>query len=1557
MRGRQGTRAHWGISLVVALWSVLIGADRVQGDPGSVWTPSTAFEDRGALDMPRCRPVRYEAYLLDVEGMRAQLGCDTNGRGRSRGVHDAIRIWLPDPDGMMHEFEVEEVSIFEPALAAKWSDCRTFAGQGVDEAWLTVRCEMTPDGFGAQVLGDARAWSIDPWNVGVAGGDARCAVYRHGEARALVMQGWVCETRDEDGEPAIGSRAGTPRVGTQLRTYRLAIAATGEYTTLRGGVAGVQSAITSLVNRLNGMYEIEASISFTLVANNDLLIYTDSVADPYTNSDNSTMLGENQVNVPLVIGNGNFDLGHVFGTANGGIATIGVTCSLINKARGVSASPFSVTDSYTVQTFCHEVGHQLGARHTFNGTNNSCSVANYSASGAYEPGSGSTVMSYSSFCGVDNLAGGNVGELYLNQGSFDLIASRADGSGSCASSVATGNSPPTLNAGAGSTIPSRTPFTLSATGSDVNGDSVTYCWEQRDLGPQQALSAGDTGSGPIIRSRTPTTDPTRTIPRLAELLSNTTAAGEILPTTTRSLHFRVTARDNRVGGGGVTTDDLTLNVVGTAGPFRVSSPNTNVSWTGAQTVTWDVAGTDANGINTASVRILLSTDGGLTFPTTLVASTANDGSEAVVIPDTPTSQARIRVEAIGNIYFDVSDTNFTIPCSAPATVSASDSTFCDRVEVTWSASAGAVSYQVWRATVNNSGSAALIGTSSSTVYQDATGTVSTPYYYFIKTVTSGCVSAFSASDVGTKSPLVGVPTNVTASDGAFCDRVTVSWDPFPGATEYRVQRGAGDSIIGSANLGFFSGTSFNDTTANPGQTYYYFVRATTPCGVSGYAPSETGSRAAAPASVAGVSATGDCDGVVVEWTPGATATSYEIFRDEGGVFGTAVSLGTVATSPIDDETAVAGIAYSYWVVASNTCGVGAVGSPVVGARLTPPEAPTGLTATQATLCGQVDLSWDVSAGATGYEVMRSTTDDEQTATSVGTPVAASFSDTSVTPGTIYFYWVRAVSACGAGALSASSSGSAADVVSITTEPLALSVCPGEDATFSIVATGQGPLSYQWYRDEAPVGSDQSSFTIVGVQAADDGATIRCDVTNLCGTVSSSSVTLGVGLCPTRVYVDASASAGGDGLSWATAFQGVQDALLYAASELTISEIWIAEGTYLPTAGVDRSASFAPRAGLSLYGGFPTGGAGTVAEADPAAHPTVLSGDLLLDDETIGTSDNSYHVVLGPTMGKVSLVGLTIEGGTADGIPPDDAGGGVVVRSGGTLEIRESIVRGNSALALGGGVVVVSQGELLVTRSTLVANTAGQGGGVGLLGVTGLNASASILSSTLSGNSAGVSGGAIAGLADCSLIVIASTIAENEGLVDAGGVVWAGGDCVVQGTIVWGNTSPLVPDFSGSITTSGHNLIGDVSGVAGLDPTDLVGVDPNLGGLTSNGGPTPTHVPAFGSPAIDAGDPAGCGLIDQRGEARPQDGDGFEGTRCDIGAVEAPTHCLTDFDDGTGTGNPDGGVTIDDLLYYVGLFDLGDTQADVDDGSGTGTRDLGVTIDDLLYYLARFNTGC
>jgi subtilisin-like proprotein convertase family protein len=227
----------------------------------------------------------------------------------------------------------------------------------------------------------------------------------------------------------------------------------------------------------------------------------------------------------------------------------------------------------------------------------------------------------------------------------------------------TGNSIPTVEAGVNYTIPTQTPFTVTAVGSDANsGDTLTYDWEERDLGPQRDLAAADNGSSPLFRSFLPTTSPSRTFPQLSDILSNTPNIDEKLPTVARTMHLRATVRDNRTGGGGFSSDEMTINVVNTGAAFAITGPNTAVNWSSSttQTVTWNVAGTTGNGINTSLVNILLSTDGGNTFPITLAANTPNDGSQAIVVPNAVTSKARIKVQAVGNIFFDISNANFTI---------------------------------------------------------------------------------------------------------------------------------------------------------------------------------------------------------------------------------------------------------------------------------------------------------------------------------------------------------------------------------------------------------------------------------------------------------------------------------------------------------------------------------------------------------------------------------------------------------------------------------------------------------------------------------------------------------------------------------------------------------------------------------------------------------------------------------------------------------------------------------------------------------------------------------
>jgi hypothetical protein len=237
----------------------------------------------------------------------------------------------------------------------------------------------------------------------------------------------------------------------------------------------------------------------------------------------------------------------------------------------------------------------------------------------------------------------------------------------CAALTETGNLPPIVNAGADFKIPGRTPFALTAAGTDPNNDPLTYCWEEADLAPGfKDANTPDDGMNPIIRSYPPNPSPTRIIPRWNELLANQTQTrSEKLPTTNRELKFNVTARDNRFGGFGM--DEMKIDVIDSGTGFAVTAPNAaGVTYAGGstQTVTWNVANTTAAPIGTTHVNILLAPtatpEGGPSFPIVLAANTPNDGSEAVTIPMVNTSTARIMVQAVGNIFFDISDNNFAI---------------------------------------------------------------------------------------------------------------------------------------------------------------------------------------------------------------------------------------------------------------------------------------------------------------------------------------------------------------------------------------------------------------------------------------------------------------------------------------------------------------------------------------------------------------------------------------------------------------------------------------------------------------------------------------------------------------------------------------------------------------------------------------------------------------------------------------------------------------------------------------------------------------------------------
>jgi Metallo-peptidase family M12B Reprolysin-like/Calx-beta domain len=657
------SRAHTARFILVAIIACFASAFTQRATAAaSLWTEVIEPE----LDATNhwVHPARAKVFQLTSSILQEQLA--SVPREFSPAAQGSGTITLPMPDGSLVRFRIWESHMMEPELAGKFPEIKTYAGQGIDDPSATVRLDWTPAGLHAQILAPSGAVYIDPHRSG----DSRRHVSYFKRDYRRKAASFRCLTQDEGALHFQPAAVITPAAsGTTLRTYRLAVAATGEYTQFHGGtVAAGLAAIVTAINRVNGIFESELAIRLVLVANNDRLVFTNATTDPYSNTDLNAMLGQNQTTIDNLIGNTNYDVGHVFCTADGGLTgSTGTACFDGVKARSVTGQPSPTGDPYYIDYVAHEIGHEFGAAHSFNGTGGICN-GQRTPGQAYEPGSGSTLMSYAGICSADDLQPHS--DPYFHTGSYDAIQFYVTvGFGKdCPVSTPTGNNPPIVSVGAVTNfnIPRGTPFTLTATGSDPDGDPLTYCWEERDLGPAQTLSSGDNGSSPLFRSYAPTTNNSRTFPTLTNLLNNITNLGEKLPTTSRTNKFRVTARDNRAGGGGVNAANMLVTVSAAAGPFVVTSPNTAVTWSGQRAVTWNVAGTTAAPINATNVNILLSTDGGFTFPIVVATNTPNDGSEIITLPPIPTTTARIKVQPVGNIFFDLSDANFTI---APPVVS------------------------------------------------------------------------------------------------------------------------------------------------------------------------------------------------------------------------------------------------------------------------------------------------------------------------------------------------------------------------------------------------------------------------------------------------------------------------------------------------------------------------------------------------------------------------------------------------------------------------------------------------------------------------------------------------------------------------------------------------------------------------------------------------------------------------------------------------------------------------------------------------------------------------
>jgi Metallo-peptidase family M12B Reprolysin-like/Ig-like domain CHU_C associated len=465
--------------------------------------------------------------------------------------------------------------------------------------------------------------------------------------------------------------------GTQIRTYRIAIITNGEFYTNNGGtISSAQTAVNSIINSLKAVYERELSVSFKLVATK---IYTDAATDPF-NGYNATAaanaFGALALSDPTNFAVTNYDLGQVlnYSIGGGGVAFLNSVCNNYNVSTGISpikGGGFSGVTINNIASLIHEVGHQFGAGHTFNSVSGDCASGNIMNDFAVEPGSGSTFMSYLSGCAPDNL-NTSIGRAYFHSSCIEDMLYYIQNSTVCNSIVTNTNRPPAVNANGNKTVPKGTPFKLIGLGYDPDGHALLYNWDQVDAAPLPLAVRGGADDAqnslysPLFRSVEPTiTGNVRTFPTLNQILNGENKANndEALPQVARALNMRFVARDNIAGGGGLDFQDIVV-IVDNSGPFLLTSQNMPNIWiTGdTKTITWTVNNTDKAPLFVGFVNILLSLDGGQTFPTVLASATPNDGKQVITVPATLSNLVRIKLEpsSASEIFFDINNANISI---------------------------------------------------------------------------------------------------------------------------------------------------------------------------------------------------------------------------------------------------------------------------------------------------------------------------------------------------------------------------------------------------------------------------------------------------------------------------------------------------------------------------------------------------------------------------------------------------------------------------------------------------------------------------------------------------------------------------------------------------------------------------------------------------------------------------------------------------------------------------------------------------------------------------------
>ena len=595
---------------------------------------------------------QFKMLEIDLKKLATQLKGVPHRNEQGVQAGEKI-IELPWPDGSVHQYRVRENDTMHADLAAKYPEIKSYDGYGVGDSKEFAKLDLTPLGFHAMILTPGKpAVFIDPafkkdthfYKVYdkshfISNNQMRCGVTNKTSSIVNFVN-----------YPGFGNFT-----SCHLRKYRLAVAATTEYTTFFGGtVNNALAAQVVAINRINAVYEIETAVTLEIIGNNDLIIYTG--ADPYTSGDAEEMIDENQANIDATIGPANYDIGHVFdaNAATSGLAGLGVVCTNGEKAYGVTGVAAPVGDPFYIDYVAHEIGHQFNADHT---QNNAC---NRNPATSMEPGSGSTIMSYAGIC-APNVQSNS--DAYFHGVSLQEIGTFLSGPGDVCAARTVIIPAPVVAQPDNITVPAATPVSLVGSASGLLVNQFTYGWEQMDNAVSVQPPEATSPDGPNFRSFFSTLSNLRFLPNLTSLASNGPFTWEVIPTVSRIMNFRLTVRNNQAGGSCNAYQDMTVTVDAAAGPFVLLYPTSaGIQWYGGsqETIIWDVANSNLAPVNAATVDIFLSTDGGLNYPVTIALGVPNNGSANIAVPNINTDTARIMVRSSAGTFFTTSSNNFGI---------------------------------------------------------------------------------------------------------------------------------------------------------------------------------------------------------------------------------------------------------------------------------------------------------------------------------------------------------------------------------------------------------------------------------------------------------------------------------------------------------------------------------------------------------------------------------------------------------------------------------------------------------------------------------------------------------------------------------------------------------------------------------------------------------------------------------------------------------------------------------------------------------------------------------